>query len=153
LKITGRSTNTPIIFVFNGRTDIANTDLTAYIYQTSGSPLFAYLLLRLQAFDLNNGYVCRIEPAEAAIYRIQDGTWTLLAGATKPDTKNVWARYKFRVKGTHLELYQEEGGSWKKVVEADDDAFSSGAAGFGMKCFSTNDYTLYFDDVQISEEA
>lgn len=139
------------IFIYNGKTDIVDTDVTSYIYENMSMP-FTLLLVRMQQTDaFDNCYEASIGTHYARIHRVQNGTWTLLAESSKPVADNNWVHWKFRVTGNTLELYRESDGSWQKILQVDDDTFTSGAAGFGGRCDDSGRH-VYFDDVQISEQ-
>lgn len=140
------------IFVFNGKTNIINGDITCYIKEFEPTP-DALLLLRMQSpNELNNCYAAWLHRDMSRIYRIENGFWVLLASGNKQDTTPEFSRFKFRVKENHLELFQEINGAWIKLLEVDDDTFSSGAVGFGCTSGYHGAYDL-FDNVEVSEEA
>jgi len=140
-----------IVLLYNGDTNIGNTEIKAWFQAQSAAPGRPALFWRQQSLsDVDNGYAMQVVTDHVYVYRVVTGTWTLLATASVPNIAGSYQQYRVRMKGYDIEVCRWNGSDWDLLLVCPDpaEAFASGAAGFGNWYQGRS----YFDDVCIGEE-
>lgn len=140
------------LMLWNGRSNLANSEVVASILMASTTNTRGGLVLRSDLTN-NNCYRLRIfGPRSYYIQKVVNGVVTTLATAYSTRPYNVYTQTRFRVDGYQLSVEEFVSGAWSlvSVIQDSDQSLAIGYAGLYGESVNT-DYYVTFDDVAISE--
>lgn len=140
------------LMLWNGRSNLANSELVAEIYTGSSSNSRAGLVLRSDLTS-SNAYMLRIFGTRTYyLSKIVAGLVTTLATVASGQPWNTFVKTRFRVDGYQLSVEEWIGGVWQLVSVVLDTELSlaMGYAGIYGESVNTS-YSMMFDNVEVSE--
>lgn len=142
--------------LWNERNNLLNSEIIGLIKlgQNSNNVLGGFLL-RCDS-SCNNAYYLRITSNGSVkvyyLYRIVNGTWTMLTSSNSSEIATVYTKVRFRVDGNQISIEEWVMGAWQ-LIQLVTDGYVTAAGYAGLRGDSGAGYTVLFDDISIEEKA